>query len=54
MVRLGQAIADSIANPAEVQRLGDILAVVNQEGASLQVEFQKNYGPHAALAGEAV
>ncbi len=54
VARLSQAITDSVANPAEVQRLGGMLAVVNQESASLQAEFQKNYGPRAASAGEAV
>ncbi len=36
VARLSQAITDSVANPAEVQRLGGMLAVVNQESASLQ------------------
>ncbi len=44
---------DSVANPAEVPRLTELLKTVGQECSHLQTEFQNNFGVHIAAASSA-
>ncbi len=53
VARLARAVQDSIANPAEVTRLSDQLKIVSRECTRLQAEFQKEFGPHVAVASGA-
>ncbi len=53
VARLAKAVQDSIANPAEVVHLSDLLKIVSQECTHLQAEFRKTFGPHIAAASGA-
>ncbi len=53
MARLAKAVQDSVANPAEVTRLSDLMRTVGQECSRLQTEFQTNFGVHIAAANGA-
>ncbi len=53
VARLEQAVRDSVANPAEVIRLGELLQIAIQEHSCLKAEFQKKIGAHTAGANGA-
>ncbi len=53
VARLMQSMQDSIANPTEFMHFMKLLQPASQECTQLQEEFQKNYGPHAAVTSGA-